>query len=539
MKVKQSAWMAAVVLFSCVFVPKLGYLAQEEQPVPTAQAPDPALEIKPIAWVTPTVTIRTPEQIDAFRQPVPAPESPAVPFRPTMGDAEYRSLKAAATSGINPRTSAASQVPLHGISGASAYTGGNRNDNSSVGEPFWFPPDSNGTVGSAQFVETVNNYLNVYSKAGVLLKHTSLTALMGSSTSTFDPRVLWDPNWSRWVVTADSFPVDSSHQYFWIAVSRTSSATGSWFVYFTNTNSFTGSGSFWDYPSLGLQQDSIIFTANVFGTSSFLGAYAFALSKAQAYNGHTQGFKVFGHLSATLQPPNVLGSDLNGFAWLAAAASGTIQMYAMENPSSPNNTFLFGPYTVTGVGGYSVPPSATQPSPCGGGTNALDTSDTRFVNASAQIGDRLYQVHSVNFGGPAVRYYVIRGLLGFAPAVAESGTFWATGTSSDWNASIAADSLGEIVVTWSSVDAGSSPYNAQVRYVGKQSGDPVISGAVGNPLITSGACLTGNYDSNFGLQRWGDYSRVSPDTTAQHFWIINEDIINANTWGTEFGNVNF
>jgi hypothetical protein len=243
-------------------------------------------------------------------------------------------------------------------------------------------------------------------------------------------------------------------------------------------------------------------------------------------------------LDATLQPPHVLKQDETGFAWLAAAASGGIKMYRFENPSSPNNNILTGPYTVTGVPAYSAPPSAVQPAPCGGGTNAVDTSDTRFVNASTQYGDLLYQVHSVNVGTATPRYYVISGLSSSAPTVHETGLFWNTSTSSDWNASIAADTSDNLVITYSSVDSG---YNAQVRYVGRQHGDAAISGGgVGAALHQSGACLTGDYDSSFGLQRWGDYSAVTLDPiTAKTFWIINEDIIDASTWGNEIGKVHF
>lgn len=496
-------------------------------------------QIKPIGQFAPTVSERTPEQMDAFAASHPMVGSPIVPFRPTMGDAEYRRLKAMADAQPRiARPNLQSPIPLHGITGATKFAGGNRSDNGSVGEPGWFPPDTEGAIGASQFVQTANNYINVYSKAGALLSHKSLTSFMGSSTSTFDSRVQWDALWGRWVVASDSFPIDSTHQNFFFAISKTPSATGAWWVYFVNTNGFTGTGSFWDFPSMGLQQDSIIFTANVFGTSSFLGAYTFAVPKAQAYNGQGWYADVFGGLAATLQPPHVPKNDESGFAWLAAASgSGAITMYAMESPSNPNNTELYGPYAVTGVPAYSAPASATQPG-CGGGVNALDTSDARFVNASTQYGDKLYQVHSVAFGTANVRYYVISGLSAFVPKVAETGLFWTTGTSSDWNASIAADTSDNLVITWSSVDSG---YNAEVRYVGRQAGDPAISGGgAGAPLITSGTCLTGNYDPNFGHQRWGDYSAVTVDPmTAKTFWIINEDIIDAVTWGNEIGKVHF
>jgi hypothetical protein len=498
-----------------------------------------AEKIAPVGRSAPTVNERTPEQMDAFAASHPLVGSPIVPFRPTMGDAEYRRLKAAANAQPRiARPNLMSPIPLHGITGATAFAGGNANENASVGQPGWAPPDTEGAIGTSQFVQTANNYINVYSKAGVLLSSRSLTSFMGSPANTFDSRVQWDSLWGRWVVTSDTFPLSTTEQLFYWAVSKTASATGAWWVYSWNTNTVTGTGSFWDFPSLGLQQDSMIFTANVFGTSSFLGAYTLALPKAQAYNGQGVYFSVFGGLDATLQPPHVLKQDETGFAWLAAAASGGIKMYRFENPSSPNNNILTGPYTVTGVPAYSAPPSAVQPAPCGGGTNAVDTSDTRFVNASTQYGDLLYQVHSVNVGTATPRYYVISGLSSSAPTVHETGLFWNTSTSSDWNASIAADTSDNLVITYSSVD---SAYNAQVRYVGRQHGDAAISGGgVGASLHQSGACLTGDYDPNFGVQRWGDYSAVTLDPmTAKTFWIINEDIIDASTWGNEIGKVHF
>jgi hypothetical protein len=359
--------------------------------------------------------------------------------------------------------------------------------------------------------------------------------------------VQWDPVWSRWVVTADAFAESSTVQYFFIAVSKTSSATGAWFVYSTNTNSFTGTGAFWDFPSIGMDQDGLIFTANVFGPSSFLGSYTFALSKALAYNGHPQGFAIFGGLAATLQPPVLHSTDANGYAFLAAApgGSGTISLYAMRDSSRPNVTTLFGPYSVSGVPAFAIPPSVVQPSPCGGGSNAIDSGDNRFNNASTQDGDKLYQVHTVALGGfSAPRYYIISGLSSFSPTVAETGTFFATGTSYDFNASIGEDNSGEMVMTWSVTDPALST-NAQVKFVGKQAGDPIISGTGGGQgvLLTSGACITGNFDSRFGLQRWGDYSQVTPDpstlTTARKFWMVNETIVNSSTWGSEFGSVHF
>ena len=49
--------------------------------------------------------------------------------------------------------------------------------------------------------------------------------------------------------------------------------------------------------------------------------------------------------------------------------------------------------------------------------------------------------------------------------------------------------------------------------------------------FTSSATLTGDFDANFGVQRWGDTSQVTRDTTATTVWAWNEIVPNSQ-WGT-------
>jgi hypothetical protein len=500
--------------------------------------------IAPIGNGTVDVASREEADIDNF-VPSPLPSIPpsAVPFRPTMGQAEYLNAKqAAGIAADTVRAGANAPSPALPVIAPVSFPGGLQTDNTTVGQPLWYPPDVAGAPGSSQYVQVHNSYIRVYAKGtGALVATKSLAALMGyTAQSLFDPRVQWDPIWNRWVITAIAFAESTSVQRFFIAVSKSSSASGAYWVYNTNTVSFTAPGAFWDYASLGMDQDGLIFTANVFGTSTFLGAYTFALSKAQAYNGRSQGFAVFGGLASTLQPPIVTKAELNGYAWLAAApsGSGTIKMYAMRDSSRPNATALFGPYTVTGVAAYSIPPNAPQP----GCAAVLDTSDNRFVNAGTQVGDKYYQVHTIALGAAAVRYYVISGLNSFAPTVAESGTFYSSGASSDFNPAIAANAAGDLVMTYSRSDASNF---AQVRAVGRTNGSAAISGTGGAPVtfFSSSVCLTGNGGAD---QRWGDYSQVNYDPSStqstnatKKFWITNQKVAGASTWGTQFGSVHF
>src|ERR1700693_5465533 len=92
-----------------------------------------AKKIAPVGWSAPTVTERTPEQMDAFAASHPMTGSPIVPFRPTMGDAEYLRLKAIANAQPRiGRPNLMSPTLLHGITGATAFVGGNANENGSV-----------------------------------------------------------------------------------------------------------------------------------------------------------------------------------------------------------------------------------------------------------------------------------------------------------------------------------------------------------------------------------------------------------------------
>jgi hypothetical protein len=170
----------------------------------------------------------------------------------------------------------------------------------------------------------------------------------------------------------------------------------------------------------------------------------------------------------------------------------------------------------------------------------LDTGDARFVNTSTQTGNSLWQVHTINFVGfAAPRFYQIDTV---ANTVVQSGVFFATATSFDFNASIAATASNDAFVTWTATDP-SAGTNAQVRFSGRRSSDPLNSMPAGSALIGSATCITTNFDPNFGLQRWGDYSAVTVDPSNSTLaWIVNETIRTSGgsvVWGSRIGKIGF
>lgn len=487
--------------------------------------------------ISPAV-VRTPSQMNADQAtaPLAVPQAQFAPFRPMMDPAEYNAAKqsveraprVASRYSILPQAALAPLAPP--VFGTS-FEGANQSAAGGL-----FPPDTHGAVGLNQFVEVVNTIMNVYTKAGVLQSSRTLNNFFGYSAQTlFDPRVVYDTTWNRWIVTADAFAESTTVQRFFFAISLTSDANGGFFIYNLNVE-FTA-GEFFDFPQLGISQDAVIFTANVFPAAGGSFAELITVAKAVLYNGRGFSVPVFRNLIGTLAPPIVL--DQNATAMLIASPpnSSALQLYRLNNASNAFQATLTGP-TAIAVPAYTVPPSAPQPAPCTGTTNTLDTSDNRFANASTQIGNFLYQVHDENFVGFATpRFYKIDTS---ALTVPDTALFFASGTSHDFNPSIAADAAGNLVITWNSTDPPAAR-NADVRFGGKLGTDGLgDTWGGGTALFTSGACLSGNFDANFGHQRWGDYSAVTPDPAAAlQFFLVNQKINSAAVWGSRIGSVHF
>jgi len=144
----------------------------------------------------------------------------------------------------------------------------------------------------------------------------------------------------------------------------------------------------------------------------------------------------------------------------------------------------------------------------------------------------VWQVHTIQFGGAAVRWYKINAVTN---SVASSSTLFQSNNSSDFNASIAANTSGDFYLTWSSSSPSVFP---QVIFTGARSG--TLPPTAGTVLFASSVALTGNFDPNFGLQRWGDYSAVTVDpTNALKAGLVNEKVNSSSAWGTRIGLIGF
>jgi hypothetical protein len=474
-----------------------------QQPV----APTATLEVAPA-----TIVEAQPNYV--MVQPLPPRE---IPFRPTMDRSDYDAAKARANfwgpGAAKPFTEtfaplATPVIRLTNFSGHSATEG-------------FRPPDTHGAVGTTHFVQITNSHIDMWTRQNTatlpLAKSVTLATFFGyTAEALFDPRVAYDSTWNRWIVTADAFAESSTVQRFFIAVSTSADPTGSFFIYNLNVTFFVN--DFFDFPQLGMDQDAVLFTANIFNGPNFHGADFFAVAKARLYNGLGFSVPVFTGLVGTLAPPIVRDQNSSTFLIASPPSGTTFSKYTATNTSK--GTALTGPVSIT-VPSYSVPPAAHQP----GTTKLLDTSDSRFVNASTQSGNDLWQTHTIALGGfPAPKFYRLDTS---ANTVSQSGFYFASATSDDFNASIAANDAGNCFVTWTSTDA-SAAKNAQVRLSGKLSAD---AGIAAGP--SAGTSPTFYHPSADNPERWGDYSAVTTDPlNAANAWLVNEKI---NTGGLLWG----
>jgi len=178
------------------------------------------------------------------------------------------------------------------------------------------PPDTNGSVGSTQFVQMVNEGYQVFDKATghSILGPNSIESLwsgFGGACENFgfgDPTVVFDKAARRWVITEfasrnGNVPITD----YCIAVSTTDDATGTY-----NRYGFHLSNNFIDYPKLGVWTDAYYLSVNVFNSpgTAFLGPQPYAFDRAKMIAGMPATFIKFSPLGSNHAP--FLPSDLDG-----------------------------------------------------------------------------------------------------------------------------------------------------------------------------------------------------------------------------------
>jgi hypothetical protein len=408
------------------------------------------------------------------------------------------------------------------------------------------PPDTNGVVGSTQYVQWVNESFAVFDKttgaiatgfpkqgnapwAGFIDPATN-TLSRCATANDGDPIAQFDKAAKRWILT--QFVVSSQPFLQCVAVSTTSDATGSYARYSFQYANFP------DYPKLSVWPDAYYINFNTFG-STFLGGLACAYDRTAMLAGAAATQICFGPISTFA---SALPSDLDGST---APPAGSPAFFVNLQTTTSLNLFKFhvnfatpgastftGPTVIT-VPGFAVACSTGACLPQVDTKQKLDGLSDRLMYRLAyrNFGDHEAMVvsHSVSTGRrtpSGIRWYELRSPGNGTFSVFQSATF-APDARFRWMGSAAMDKLGNIAVGYS---LSSSATHPALGYATRTAAD--APGLLANEVIFK----QGGGSQLSNLSRWGDYSAMTIDPIDDcTFWYTGE-YLKANgtfNWSTQ------
>jgi hypothetical protein len=398
------------------------------------------------------------------------------------------------------------------------------------------PPDIRGAAGATNVMETTNQEFKVYTKTGSLVSTLSITSFFSASGGSgyFDPHILYDANNSRWVICIAG-NVSGGHSGVFLAVSQTSSPTGTWNVY-----SLDGTGNtsdFLDYPLLGLNTNWVVITGRDFTSAGPVKPKVFVFNRANVYSGGSGAATTFTDAtnSLTLAPAQTYdnsqtteyivcnwngNSGGSGFVRLSSV-TGTASSPSYSTGSTIGVAAPWNDNSSLGVG-------ATQ----SGSSTKIESGDTRignaiFINGSLWFSHTAYlpatsSTHSaidwwqVNPTGPSIVQY---------GRIENTSAFY-------FYSSISANTAGDALVGYCSSSSSSFASASYSFHAATDAASTMQS------LFTYKAGLA-SYNKTFGSgrNRYGDYSGSALDPTNNSFWNFSEWAQTGNNWGTVIANV--
>jgi hypothetical protein len=418
------------------------------------------------------------------------------------------------------------------------------------------PPDTNGQVGKTQYVQTVNEGIQVWDKiTGVsVFGPVAIRSLWDGfggvceTAGSGHPVVNYDRLADRWVVSQSAVPTGASVPMDeCIAVSQTGDATGAYYRY-----QFHLTSNYLDYPKIGVWPDGYYMAANIFDTAhtAFLGPQAFVFDRMKmlvgdpSATGQTLGI-TGGPTEETFLPSDLDSSrpppvnDPNHFVAWPQGVPLVYKIWAFHADfSNPANTTFTLETTMPASAFTVLCPTTRDCVPQLDSATNLDAVADRlmFRNAYRMFpggGESLLDNYTVSANAVAgIRWFEVeRTLPGnwtlFQEATYQPDTTWR------WMGSIASDHLGDQVLGFS---ASSSTINPQLRYAGRLATDP-INILTGEQHLFDGAGSQTGTDS-----RWGDYSDLTVDPVDEcTFYYTNEyyDTTSSFNWRTRIGYFKF
>lgn len=419
--------------------------------------------------------------------------------------------------------------------------------NSSTG---WIPPDTVLAVGSSFVIEAVNSGFSIYWKDGSLLQSyrtfSDFFAPLQPSPWAgyyFDPRVIFDPYHSRFVMLALARDTTNQNSYVFVGISASSNPWDFWYIYRYQADWGPHSDAWLDYTSLGADLWGLYFTGNYFkwNDNSFKYATIWSSSPDVFYGGTGAGTQfydlhwpgLFGGKASGLQVAHPHSQSVFGetfFVNTKPSSGDDILLWKLtgdraSSPSLGKSSIGIRDYDAIGANNVDQPGTAT----------GLDGGDSRVMNAvysQRRVYAVLASAPTSNSGGWITARLNVDsngkewdtllwsgdGYFYIYPAIAISG-----GTS-------ACARIG-VMGSWTHASAQYASGLFKIYDTCNSTSGPFISfiGGLG-PYV--------DLDNN-NRNRWGDYSGAAYDWQTGHLWGAVEYAGINNTWRTRIAAFKF
>jgi hypothetical protein len=397
----------------------------------------------PVMYVPLTAVVKTPSADLKWRPTVSPKMMESEPLEPNHEELEKRreeilDMKIARSKerfdigNSNPSTLAV--TPVVGVNYAA-----NRNDG-------WSPLDNNVAISNHGIIITVSNdVMEIDDSTGHNLYYQTLNTLINDAAipNACDPVVVYDKGADRFIFYCQEVTSTANapnHMLFFFSKTN-NPATGGW-NYFKLSGDPLGLGSMADYPKMGITDNDVFLSSNLFVGGSYSQSIVWQIGKSQGYAGGTLVTKLWSGLTGS--PFTILpvsegqGNTYGPGIWMVASSSGTsttINLYQVTNSVSASPTMNHYSVTTTSY-------SAAGPSQQLGTSATLDITDCRmlsgfylngivhFVHSTADAQgntainynrldvnaktntSKLLSVNGTDYGYPAVASYTALGVTG-------------------------------------------------------------------------------------------------------------------------------
>jgi len=281
------------------------------------------------------------------------------------------------------------------------------------------PPDNAMAISNGGKIVTIDNStIEFYNDNGSPIMtdeyHDDWLSSVASSLSltagTFDPRVIYDPDEDKFILVLLHGSSSTSSKVL-VCFSQSNNPNGNWNVYSFSGNPLNDN-SWFDYPNIGISDEELFITGNLFQGSSFNESIIYQIDKSAGYSGQSVTYDVWDNIpsagglySASIVPASYGHGDTYGpgIYMVSAASGGYNKLNFFDITDDLNGNPDLDVYSIS-VPYYDVPADANQ----SGASDLLSTNDCRMQHAF-YLNGMVHAVHHADYtsGYTGIKYYRI------------------------------------------------------------------------------------------------------------------------------------